>query len=83
MKLLKYIDNIITTMNKRDVLNKIEELCLVYENGVLSHPYWYIPPNKRHLIAIHDRLFQGKREITLTIEEVAALFLNHKLMYLD
>jgi hypothetical protein len=70
-------------MDKKDVLNKIDELCLLYENGVLSHPYWYVPPNKRDLITIHDRLFQGKREMALTLEEVAALFLIHKLMYLD
>ena len=70
-------------MDKKDVLNKVDELCLVYENGVLSHPYWYIPPDKRHLIAIHDGLFQGKHEMALTIEKVAALFLVHKLMYLD
>lgn len=70
-------------MDKRDVLNKIDELCLIYENGVLSHPYWYIPQNKRYLIAIHDKLFQGKHELALTIEEVAALFLVNKLMYLD
>jgi hypothetical protein len=65
------------------MLNKIDELCLLYENGVLSHPYWYIQPNKRYLIAIHDKLFQGKHELTLTIEEVAALFLVNRLMYLD
>ncbi len=81
--LLKYSEHLIHNMNKRDVLNKIDELCLVYENGVLSHPYWYIPPNKRHLIEIHDRLFKGKREMTLTLEEVAALFLVNKLMYLN
>jgi hypothetical protein len=70
-------------MNKKDVLSKIDELHLLYENGVLSHPYWYIPPNKRDLIAIHDELFHGKHELTLTIEEVAALFLVHHLIYLE
>ena len=70
-------------MDKKDVFNKIDDLCLLYENGVLSHPYWYIPPDKRNLIEIHDKLFQGKREISLTIEEVAALFLMHKLMFFD
>jgi hypothetical protein len=70
-------------MNSKDVLNKIDELCLIYEDGVLSHPYWYIPPKKRELIAIHDKLFHGKREMTLTLEEVAALFLVNKLISLD
>lgn len=70
-------------MNKTDVSNKIDELCLLYENSILSHPYWYIPENKRNLIEIHDRLFKGKSELALTVEEVAALFLVHKLLYLD
>ncbi|MDW5549743.1 MULTISPECIES: hypothetical protein [Methanosarcina] len=70
-------------MNKKTVLDKIDELSLIYENGILSHPYWYIPPNKRYLIAIHDELFQGKSELKLTLNEVAALLLTHNLIELD
>ena len=70
-------------MNKKTVLAKIDELALIYENGILSHPYWYIPPNKRHLIAIHDELFQGRSELKLTLNEVAALLLTHNLIELD
>jgi hypothetical protein len=70
-------------MDRNTVLAKIEELSLIYENGILSHPYWYIPPNKRYLIAIHDELFQGKSELKLTLNEVAALLLVHNLIELD
>ncbi|HOW15282.1 hypothetical protein [Methanosarcina sp.] len=70
-------------MDRKSVLAKIDELSLIYENGILSHPYWYIPPNKRHLIEIHDELFQGKSELKLTLNEVAALLLIHNLIELD
>lgn len=70
-------------MDKKTVLGKIDELSLIYENGVLSHPDWYIPPTKRYLIAIHDELFQGKSELKLTLNEVAALLLTHNLIELD
>ncbi|BBL63691.1 hypothetical protein [Methanosarcina mazei] len=70
-------------MDRNTVLAKIDELSLIYENGVLSHPYWYIPPNKRHLIEIHDKLFQGKAELRLTLNEVAALLLVNNLIELD
>jgi len=30
-------------MDKKTVLDKIDELSLIYENGVLSHPCWHIP----------------------------------------
>jgi hypothetical protein len=70
-------------MDRKTVLAKIDELSLIYENGILSHPYWYIPPNKRHLITIHDELFQGRSELKLTLNEVAALLLTHNLIELD
>lgn len=70
-------------MNQRDVLNKVEELAMIYENGVLTHPYWYIPENKRYLIATHDKLFQGKQELKLNINELAALLLKNGLIKLE
>lgn len=70
-------------MNRKSVLDKLEELSLIYENGVLSHPYWYIPPNRRYLIEIHDKLFKGKSELKLSFNEVAALLLTHNLIELD
>lgn len=70
-------------MDRKSVLDKIDELSLIYENGVLSHPYWYIPPNKRYLIEIHDEIFKGRSELKLTLNEVAALLLTHNLIELD
>jgi len=70
-------------MDRKTALTKIDELSLIYENGILSHPYWYTAPNKRYLIAIHDELFQRKSELKLTLNEVAALLLNHNLIELD
>jgi len=54
-------------MNKKDVLNKIDELCLLYENGILSHPYWYIPENKRNLVTIQIAL---KYSVIFLIREI-------------
>lgn len=70
-------------MNRQSVLLKLEELRLLYEGGILSHPFWYIPPEKRYLIKTHDELFLGKACLKLTIEEVAALLLIHHLIFIE
>lgn len=70
-------------LNKDTVLKKVEELHLLYENGVLSHPNWYIPSNEKRFVVIHEMLFEGKTKMKLSINEVAALLLKHELLDLD
>jgi hypothetical protein len=70
-------------VDKDTVLHKIEELHLIYENGYLSCPTWYIPLDEKNIIFVHNTLFQGKRKMKLTLNEVAALFLENGLLDLN
>jgi hypothetical protein len=67
-------------MDKGTVLRRIEELHLIYEDGVLSHPLWYVPNKDKKILGIHSTLFGNKNQLKLTLNEVAALLLKHDLL---